>query len=111
MTTKTTGAEWKRFYADKTFWPDGHWHDDEYITVNGEEPPEDFDLGEVADNASLTIHAGCVFDTAGDSVASLEGHFKKWHKLQTTASVVVEFPKDKLDELKALVKTIGAKVV
>ena len=111
MATKTTGAEWKRFYADTTFWPDGRWHDDELMTVNGEEPPEGFDLGEVADTAAMTILAGCVFDTAGDSLASLEGHFKKWRKLQTTASVVVDFPKDKLDELKALVKTIGGKVL
>lgn len=111
MSIKTNGAEWKRFYNDKVFWPEGHWHDDELMTLNGEESPEDWDLSEVPDSAALTIEAGCVFDAAGDSVASLESHFKKWRKAQTTASVVVEIHKDKLDELKALVKTIGGKVV
>lgn len=111
MTTKTTGAEWKRFYNDKTAWPEGFWHDDEIMTLNGEEPPEDWDLGEVADTAALSILAGVVFNAEGDSVASLESHFKKWRKQQNTASVAVEIPKDKLDELKALVKTIGGKVV
>jgi hypothetical protein len=111
MATKTTGAEWKRFYNDNAFWPEGHWHDDEILTVNGEEPPEDFDLGEVADTAAMTILAGSVFNESADSYASLEGHFKKWRKLQTVASVVVEIHKGKLDELKALVKTIGGKAL
>ncbi len=111
MATKTTGAEWKRFYADITFWPDGFWHDDEGLTINGAETPEDCNLGEVADTASMTIIAGCVFDAAGNTHASLESHFKKWGKTQATASVTVEIPKEKLDELKALIKTIGGKVI
>jgi hypothetical protein len=38
MATRTTGAEFKRFYKDRAFWPDGGiWHDDETVTVNGEE--------------------------------------------------------------------------
>lgn len=34
MTVKTTGAEFKRFYNDTAFWPEGAWHEDEEIEVN-----------------------------------------------------------------------------
>ena len=31
MTTKTTGAEFKRYYLDDAYWHDGMWHEDEEI--------------------------------------------------------------------------------
>ena len=37
MTVKTTGAEFKRFYADSKFWPEGAWYEEEEILADGEE--------------------------------------------------------------------------
>ena len=37
MTVKTTGAEFKRFYADSEFWPEGASHEGEEILADGEE--------------------------------------------------------------------------
>jgi len=37
MTVKTTGAEFKRFYADSEFWPEGASHEEEEILADGEE--------------------------------------------------------------------------
>lgn len=35
MAAKTTGREWKKFYADKEFWPEGVYHENEEVDVNG----------------------------------------------------------------------------
>lgn len=55
---KMMGCEWKRFYADAEFWPDGAWHENEEITVDGEEPGDDFDLSSVPETAILTVSVG-----------------------------------------------------
>jgi hypothetical protein len=40
MTVKTTGAVWNLFYADKTAWPEGSYHDDTLLAINGKEDPD-----------------------------------------------------------------------
>lgn len=112
MTTKMTGAEWKRFYADPEAWPDGAWHDDEHITVNGQDAAETpgIDYTAIPDDAAMTIHGGAYFpDSKSDDTDSLEGHFKKWRKRQTTVSFVVECPKGKEAAVRAAIKAAGGK--
>ncbi len=60
MAMKTTGAEFKAFCSDDKWWPEGTWHEDEEVTVNGEYPPEDFDLSSVEDCAQLVLSGGRV---------------------------------------------------
>lgn len=112
MTTKTTSAEWNRYYSDKAAWPEGQWHDDVLILLDGKDVSNDasINLGKLPDGV-VTVESGVIYDFAGDDVDSLESHFKKWRKQQTTAIVAVKVAKEKLDELKALVKTVGAKVI
>lgn len=113
MTIKTTGAEFKRFYSDKEFWPDGHsvWHEDEYITVDGVDIDGDYDLTEVPDDSRMTIEGGAVMDERHpDKEQSFEGYFKKWRKNQSTATIIVEVPKDKLEEVTIAIKQAGGKV-
>jgi hypothetical protein len=105
---KTTGAEFWRFYHDDIFWPDGSYHDDSLVRVNGEEV-EDYTRDSIPDDAKIEIEAGVVVFEDGDEV-SLESHFKKWRKAQNTASIVVECPKDKLDAVKAAIKASGGRV-
>lgn len=112
MTTKTTGAEWKRFYSDKEFWPDEWWHDDEVITVNGKNAHDfDIELTEVLDSDVMTVSAGVVYDAMSNEGPSLEGHFKSWRKKQTTVFFTVEAPKEKADAVKSAITSSGGKVI
>lgn len=108
---KTTGIEWKRFYSDKQFWPDGVWHDDEFITIDGENANPDTCLSEVPDEAKMTIDGGFVMfpDSDGEG-PSLESYFKKWRKAQNTEFFVCEAPKDKSDAIRQAIKDAGGKI-
>jgi hypothetical protein len=113
MAVKTTGAEFKRFYADKAFWPHGTWHEDEGITIDGQ--PFDYASGdildEVSDSCVMTLAHGCVFRADSSEWGSFEGHFKKWRKAQTTTSLVIECPKELEAVVRAAIKAAGAKVL
>lgn len=112
MTTKATGVEFKRFYADTAFWPPGAYHDDEEVTIDGRTPAPEDDLSLVADSAQMTLANGIVFlNEKDDEGPSFESHFKKWRKTQTTVSFVVECHKDLLDLVKACIKQAGGKVI
>ena len=96
MTVKTTGAELKRFYFDEAFWSDGAWHTNEEIEVDGSPLSEDIGIEDVPDGAVVKIAGGVVIGMPdwGDDGPSFEGYFKKWRRLQNTASFVVECAKD-----------------
>lgn len=110
MATKTTGAEFKAFYSDKTWWPEGVWHEDEEITIEGEPPADDFDLSEVADDVRMVLANGYVTNDKGDELGSFDGYFRKWRKKQTTAFLAVEVPLDKVDSVKAAIIAACGKV-
>lgn len=107
MTVKTTGAEFKRFYNDPAFWPEGAWHEDDDILADGEEPDI---LDEIPDNAMVSITGGVVFGLEGEE-PSLEAWFRKWRKKQTTASFVVECDVTKQADIIAMIISAGGKVV
>jgi len=111
MSVKTTGAEFKRYYSDPTAWPDGAWHEDAYITVDGKDSDEhDIDLTAVSDVALISIDGGALYDNpAGD--ISMETHFKRWRKAQNTEALVIEFDKSQRDAVIAAVKANGGKVL
>jgi hypothetical protein len=108
---KTNGAEFRRYYADPAFWPDGAYHDDAIVCVNGVEEV-DFDADAIPDAAVVSIEGGGVFGFAANDgdPPSMEAHFKRWRKTQTTAVFTVECPKDKFDAVKAAIKAAGGKV-
>ena len=108
---KTTGAEFKAFYADKIAWPEDSWHEGETITVDGEVDDDcEFDIGTVPDGAKITIEGGIVFkdDKATDG-PTMESHFRAWRKRQNTATLSVTVDKAKEAQLRELLKDFGAK--
>lgn len=110
---KTTGAEWKKFYSDPIFWPEGYWHEDEEITVNGASAVDnDIDLYSVDDAAMMTISGGIVCkDKIMDySGPSLESYFNGWRKKQDTAFISVSCPKDKVELIKKAIMNAGGSV-
>ncbi len=110
MATKTTGAEFKAFYEDKTFWPEGTWHEDEEVTIDGKLPPDGFDLSNVADNARMVLANGYVINEQDEELGSFDGYFRKWRKKQTTTFMAVEVPQEKAEAGKAAIIAAGGKV-
>lgn len=111
MAEKTTGAEFKKFYSDPVFWPDGVWHDDEVVLVDGV-AQDDLDPDMIPDASKVVIECGVVFlhDDDGEGVA-LDTYFRRWLKVQTTRSLVVEVSAEKLDAVVAAIKAAGGKVI
>lgn len=107
---KVTGSEWKRFYADAEAWPEGAWHEDGEITIDGNAPPEDFDFSAVPDAATLTVAGGVVYLKEMEEGPSLEAHFKRWRKRQTTATLIVEVPHEATEAVRAAIAAAGGKV-
>ena len=110
MTTKTTGAEFKRFYFDDAYWHDGMWHEDEEIEVDGLPISEYLAFEDIPDTASMRIANGVVLGLADDSGPSFESYFKKWRKAQSTVSFVVECDKDKEGAVRSAVRAAGGRV-
>ena len=87
MAIKTTGYEFKKFYADPSIWLDDMYHEDETILVNGEPMKEGIDPDAILDTDSVSISGGYVVDPhkdifSRDNLDSLETLFKKWKKKQ-----------------------------
>lgn len=112
MATKTTGAEFKRFYEDPAYWPDGVWHEDVLFTVDGEPAGDSYDMSKVPDGAQVTIEGGIVMGPPHDGKEpSVETLFKRWRKAQTIKTLVVEVDVSKLDAVVAAIKAAGGKAV
>lgn len=111
MTTKTTGAEWKKFYADPEFWPEDAYHEDEEFTLDGASCDEGIDVDMIDDVSVVTVSGGIVFIKQSDTDRpTLENHFKRWRKKQSTVFLNIEVPKEKLEALLNAVKAAGGKV-
>lgn len=110
MATKTTGLEFKRFYADKSIWTDGLWHEEQTAVVNGVEVNEDFCFENLADTDELVISDGVVLSKDNGELCSLESFFKKWRRAQNTETLIVTVDKSKRDAVVAAIKAAGGKV-
>lgn len=113
MAIKLTGAEWNRFYNDTTAWPDGWYHEDAVVSVDGVlDEYGDLDLSTVADDAEVVVSGGIIYKGDYSSPGnSVEGHLRKWRKAQTMTNIIVEVPKDRLEAVKEMLASLGAKVV
>ena len=113
MAVKTTGAEFNRFYNDHEFGPeDGSiWHEEEIVTINGQEKDANGDLTNIPDDAEVRIEGGAVFGPQwNEDEPSFEAYFKRWRKKQTTASFLVTCDVSKLEAVKQALKAAGGRV-
>lgn len=119
MPTKTTVAEFRAFYADETVWANQAWYEGVVIVLDGEEISDDlnWDNPEEAppSEAVITLSGGVLHRPKSKNSSStleldFEAVFKRWRNAQTMATVAVSVPKEKVDELRALVKSMGGKV-
>lgn len=114
MSVKTTGAEYKEYmnYTDPIFWPEESFIDDVVLIIDGVRLDEhfDFDESKVSDSAEIIIECGVFMRNNDSDDIPLELHFKRWRKAQTTAYLSISVDKSRIDELKAILKTFGAKI-
>lgn len=113
MATKTTGVEIKAFYSDPLFWPEGTYHEDDEVIIDGVHRTDDQDIATIPDEAEVIVIDGVVLDLPGvhpDRAPSFEDHFKKWRKQQTVAFFAGECPKALLDTVLAAIVAAGGKV-
>ena len=110
---KMLGVEWKLFYSDESVWVGGAWHEEEQITVNGDDISPDLDLSSVDDCDIITLSAGVFYHTeeVTEDAGSLESEFKKWRRKQTRVSMLIDVPKERVDELKIALSSFGGKVL
>ena len=79
MAVETSGAEWKAFLGDDSFWPEGAYCDDWVIVVDGTEYVGD--VGKIEDSAKVVIECGVVMVDGKDSGAvQLTSFFNKWRE-------------------------------
>lgn len=111
MAIKTTGAEFWRFYNDEKALPEGAWHEDTVVKVDGE-VVEDYTRELLADSALVVIDGGVIYmDELGDRSVAFESHFRKWRKAQDTVALDVECPTSVLEAVKTAIKSAGGKVI
>ena len=107
---KTTGAEWKAFNADTTYWSE-FCVEDEIVTVNGSRVDEYSDyIDAIADADKVTVDGGFVADLGSNKEYSLNTFFKRWRKQRTTEYLSVEVAKDKAEAVRDAIKAAGGKV-
>jgi hypothetical protein len=59
----------------------------------------------------VVIEGGNVYGrVVGQKEPTLEAYLKRWRKQKVTETIVIEVPKNKTQELKGFLKSIGAKV-
>lgn len=108
----TTGVIWNLFYADPAAWPEGAYHDDTLLAINGKEAP-DGELENLAADAVIEIRSGYVMLPDG-SDASLSEHFRKWDAARLGQGVVVgsfRVGKDKLEAVRAAILEAGGELI
>lgn len=108
---KTNGATFKRFYNDDSVWPEDSWHEDEEILVDGDLLADGFSVKDIPNTALVVLSGGVVHGFSDGDGTSLELHFKRWLKRQTTTRIMVECDLSKLDEIKLAIKAAGGKVL
>lgn len=109
---RTTGAIWNLFYADKTAWPDGSYHDDTLLTINGKEDP-DAELEKLPLDATVEIRCGFVMLPDGRD-ADLGDHFTKWQAEQAGLGVAMgsfRVSKANLQAVQAAILAAGGELI
>lgn len=113
---KMSGADFRTFMASKdpAWWPEGLYIEDELLRVNGVESEldstdkyKDDDLIEIIGGALAWDSLQNDRDKPPGSLASLA---RRWLKAQNETRVVIVVPNDRIGELDALLKPLGAKI-
>lgn len=111
MPVKISGADFKKFYNDKKWWPDGIWHEEESISVNGvEKDCYETDYDKILDSDLLVISGGCVLSDKRE-ICSMETYIRRWKSALAERIILVKAPQKKLGDIVGAIKGAGGKVI
>ncbi|MDY0362672.1 MAG: hypothetical protein RBR08_14570 [Desulforegulaceae bacterium] len=110
MGAKISGYEFKKFYEDPIAWPDGCWHEEAVLKINGEKM--DLNIDFIKDTDEIEFIEGVVY-TEDDvvSIGTLEESFLKWRNAQDTVFVLVQVDKNLLDSVSAAIRNAGGTIL
>jgi hypothetical protein len=112
MSVKLTGQEYIDFLDDTSYWEEGIWVDEVVIEVDGVEYEGTEET--ISPTSIVKVIGGYVVCEDGNKKyddLTYETFIKRWLKLQTTQSLVINVPKNKLDEILAYLKLQKCKIV
>lgn len=111
MIVTMTGQQWKAFYADETYWPEGRYHDDQIVHLNGtaSNVPVSDHLS-VKDTDEVSVTYGDVLDKGNVYVADLVEYAKEWLDKVTKTQLLVQCPDDKVSAVIEAILEAGGEV-
>lgn len=111
MAVTMTGQQWKAFYADTNYWPEGRYHDDQIFLLNGQQsnlPASDHES--LSDTDTITVVQGDVMGKGVVYVADLELYAQEWLDKLTKTQMVIQCPDDKVEAMVQAVLEAGGEV-
>lgn len=111
MAVTLTAEQWQAFYADNNFWPEGRYHDDHIILLNGERsdiPTAEPESMKPADQ--VTVEYGSVMNRGAVYFTDLVDYTQEWLDKQTKTQLVLQVPNEKLDDLLKLLEASDVEI-
>lgn len=109
MSVVMSGQEMKEYYDDTEAWPEGSYHDDTIILIDGKQT-EAVDVETLSTTAVVEIRYGLVFLPDGNDVDFVE-HAQKWKDKRAGVYGQFYVPKDKLTAVVEAIKAAGGRIV
>lgn len=111
MSVKMTGKQWKVFYADSEYWPEGRYHDDQIVHLNGKPSnlPVSDHLG-IKDTDEVSVVYGDVMDKGAVLVGDLVDYAQEWLDKVTKTQMLIQCPDDKVEAVIKAVMAAGGEV-
>ncbi len=111
-----SGAEFRAFYNDGAVWPEGAYHDDAIVRVDGkvfigDEAKNGGDASSLSPACVVHIDQGWIFNPQSGETEDLCDVASKWLTAQKNDHFVVSLPKGQREALAALVATLGGVLV
>jgi hypothetical protein len=109
MAIEISGKEFREFF-ESNLWEEDTWYDDAVIRVNGN-IEEDIVAEDIENHDLVIIEGGEIRDHSKYESYTLERFFDVWHSQQTHTTLVIEFPKEREDEIRRALGALGITLV
>jgi len=113
MPLKITGKELRDWDLESEKWFADHLGEigDENFAVDGQEMVLEEAIDAASDTSSVIVRSGYVFDAVNNKDLSLVSMIRKWKKAKDSEQILAEVPKARAEELRALIKKNGGKIL
>lgn len=103
---KALGSDIVAFFNSE--WPEDDYVDECSLSVDGEKIVKEDGTGDFPLSEKYELQSfGEIYRENSDHVRSLDSAFRKWAKARTTVTMIVEVPKDKEEDIRAILRNAG----